>query len=118
MESNFYPEEVKTWSKTLTGFLTEEGFFEEYGVNPKIGVPVMERRLCESVLPTWLNDGEMTISEDNLESIMRTTVTEALLIGLKGKGLIDSVEDAEGEEVFFLTSQGKEVAEIYKQNEV
>jgi hypothetical protein len=115
MESNHYPEEVKSWALTLTGFLSEEGFFEEYGVSPVHGIPVMERRLCEAILPNWLNDGDMTISEKDLEDVMRASVTEALLSGMKEKGLIDSIEDEAGEEVYFLTHQGKEVAEAIKE---
>lgn len=110
MEINYYPEEVKQWASSLSSILFEEGFFEDYEVSPVHGIPILERRLCEVAFPNWLN-GDITISEKSLEEVMRSSITEALLSGMREKGLIDSIENETGEELFFLTNYGKESLE-------
>lgn len=113
MKINYYPEEVQQWASSLSSILSEEGFFEDYEVSPVHGIPILERRLCEAILPNWLNEGDMNISEKSLEEVMSCSITEALLYGMREKGLIDSIENETGEELFFLTNHGKESLENY-----
>ena len=46
-------------------------------------------------------------TEDEFEVILRELVAGSVLYELKDKGLVDSYEDDNTEEMFFLTEEGK-----------
>jgi hypothetical protein len=60
-------------------------------------------------------DGEL-FTEDEFTKILIELVTGSTLDDLKNKGFINSYEDDETEETFFLTDMGKKVIEDRKSN--
>ncbi len=100
-----YPEPVSEITEKLLESLIEERFFEEEQADYNITF----RRFAESALSKWIKGNDMDdFSEEEFSSILRYSIVESDLLRLNEKGLLDSMEDANGELVYFLTDKGKE----------
>lgn len=110
MSQTTYPtqiEEVLTeWQEALQDpeFLKEQEIDHAYvkqATRDVFGPVLMEQ---------WLNIGEVGISENLAEPLIKRFIVAAILLEMKSKGLVDSIEDENGEEVFWATPKGKEHA--------
>ena len=59
------------------------------------------------MLPKFLKGEELMITEKEVDILLRICLAEISMTALKEKGLIDFMEDENGEEVIFLTEKGK-----------
>lgn len=99
-----YPKPVSEITEKLLDSLIEEKFFEEEQADYNITF----RRFADSALSKWINGNDMEdFSEEEFSSILRYSIIESDLTRLNDKGILDSMEDENGETVYFLTEKGK-----------
>jgi hypothetical protein len=88
--------------------LKEADFFEEYEIKDLTFV----RQHLLDILTSKFIDGtleepEMMFSEDEFNTLLQELVAGSILYELKDKGYVNSYEDDNTEEMFFLTKKGK-----------
>lgn len=95
----------------LIEILIEERFFEDYEIeNYNFAKYYLRDKLTDKfILGTLENDEDDIFSEEEYETILREIVAGSVLYELKEKGLVDSYEDEDTEEMFFLTKEGKKI---------
>lgn len=99
-----YPPSVSEITEKLLESLTEEKFFEE----EQADYDITFKRFADSALSKWVKGDDMEdFSEEEFSSILRYSIVESDLVRLNKKGLLDSMEDENGETVYFLTEKGK-----------
>lgn len=111
MQSN-YPEPVEKFSQSLFDTLCKTEFFSENDITSEVVFQKAKGHIQKAVFESWLEDGETKMTEEILETLLRKIMAENLLHSLHEKGMIDYVEDENGEEVFFLTEKGNRIADI------
>lgn len=88
--------------------LEESNFFEEYEITD---LSFVRNHLSDLLTEKFIKgelDGESPLFDDEeFTIILKELVAGSLLYQLKEKGLIDSYEDENTEEMFFLTKKGK-----------
>ena len=90
--------------------LKEEKFFDDYEIED---TSYAKRRIGEELTKKFLidgldnEDGEY-FTEDEFDKILREIAAEDVLRMLQRKGFLNSYEDENTEETFFLTEKGKE----------
>jgi len=105
-----YPENVIQFSQSLFDTLHQTGFFEEQKITSTAVLQKAKEVIQKEAFKLWIADGEITLSDETLEKMLRTIITENTLRNLYEKGMIDYMEDEHGEEHIFLTSKGNTVA--------
>jgi hypothetical protein len=91
-------------TEKLLESLTEEKFFEE----EQADYDITFKRFADSALSKWVKGNDIEdFSEEEFSSILRYSIVESDLVRLNKKGLLDSMEDENGETVYFLTEKGK-----------
>ena len=103
-----YPDPVMDYSHKVTNALNEDNFFNEEEINPRI----FFNRLCENVLPNWINGDSLQLTEDQMMEVITHSAAQSVLQTLEQKGLLDSITGEDGEERFFLTADGKIMADL------
>jgi hypothetical protein len=99
-----YPPSVSEITEKLLESLTEERFFEE----EQADYDITFKRFADSALSKWVKGDDIEdFSEEEFSSILRYSIVESDLVRLNKKGLLDSMEDENGETVYFLTEKGK-----------
>ena len=99
-----YPPSVSEMTEKLLESLTEEKFFEE----EQADYDITFKRFADSALSKWVKGNDIEdFSEEEFSSILRYSIVESDLVRLNKKGLLDSMEDENGETVYFLTEKGK-----------
>lgn len=99
-----YPPSVSEITEKLLESLTEEKFFEE----EQADYDITFKRFADSALSKWVKGNDIEdFSEEEFSSILRYSIVESDLVRLNKKGLLDSMEDENGETVYFLTEKGK-----------
>lgn len=95
----------------LIEILIEERFFEDYEIeNYNFATNYLRDKLTDKfILGTLESEDEDVFTEEEYELILREIVAGSVLYELKEKGLVDSYEDEDTEEMFFLTKEGKEL---------
>lgn len=106
--SKIYQPKVKEIAKEIIDDLTESGFFTEYEI---VSTEFANEYLCEKLTEKFiigeLDLEEALFDEDEFTKILQEIVDGSLLNELKKKGYINSYEDEDTEELFFLTEEGK-----------
>ena len=97
----------------LIEILIEERFFEDYEIdNYDFATNYLKDKLTDKfILGTLESEDDDVFTEEEYELILREIVAGSVLYELKEKGLVDSYEDEETEEMFFLTKEGKKLLE-------
>jgi hypothetical protein len=99
-----YPQPVSELTEKLLDGLDEEKFFETEHADYDITF----RRFADASLKKWIQGENMEdFTEDEFSQILRFSMVETDLERMSKKGLLDSIEDANGEAVYFLTDKGK-----------
>ena len=100
---------VKEHVEELILGLTEAKFFEDYEINDL----TFTRQHLSDIFTEKFILGELDdidtdfFDEDQFDTLLRELVAGSLLYELKDKKYVNSIEDLDGEEVFFLTEDGK-----------
>lgn len=101
---NDYPLAVSELSERIVNSLKEDEIFKA----EQIVEDVAFLNFSEFFLEKWVNgDSSGEITADEFVFIMKKTIIGSNLISLKNKELIDSIENENGEMVYFLTPAGK-----------
>jgi hypothetical protein len=108
-----YQPSVIEKANELIEILIEERFFEDYEIdNYDFATNYLKDKLTDKfILGTLESEDDDVFTEEEYELILREIVAGSVLYELKEKGLVDSYEDEETEEMFFLTKEGKKLLE-------
>jgi hypothetical protein len=108
-----YQPSVIEKANELIEILIEERFFEDYEIdNYDFATNYLKDKLTDKfILGTLESEEDDVFTEEEYELILREIVAGSVLYELKEKGLVDSYEDEETEEMFFLTKEGKKLLE-------
>lgn len=101
-------------AKDIVSILGETGFFLDYEIeDDTFALNYLCEKLTDKFIAGELNEGiddDNLFTEDEMEQFLREIIAGSLLYELKEKGYLDSIEDENNEERFFLTDLGKEAA--------
>ena len=107
-------------SEHLINGLLESGFFSDYEITDltyarTYVLDIMTEKYISGQL---LDDENELFTEEEFTQMLKEIVAGTLLNDLKEKGYLDSYEDDETEEMFFLTEEGKKfLNEIEKKDD-
>ena len=111
--SKFYQPIVIDKAKEILFVLRESDFFAEYEIQDET---FAMDYLCDKLTIKFIN-GELDedsyenlFNEDDMEQFLKEIIAGSLLYELQANGIVDSIEDENNEERFFLTDKGKEIA--------
>ena len=112
-----YLPKIENIANEIIQTLIEDKFFEDFEIED---YSYTKKRFCEELTTKFLlngleNEDIGIFNEDEFDKILKEIVAEDMLRGLQKKGLINSYEDDNTEEVFFLTEKGRE--EIKKKSD-
>ena len=101
-------------AEDIVSVFRETGFFNDYEIEDEtFAFNYMCEKLTDKFIAGELNenveDDEHLFTEDEMEKFLREIIAGSLLYELRDKGIIDSIEDENNEERFFLTDLGKEI---------
>lgn len=118
MENTIYMPEVIAYADRVMSLL-EEGlhpktklnFFQSEFSTPDRGRNLFRTIISDVATANFLEreDNEVKLSMEQMADSMKEAVIRASLEELRDKGLVDWVEDEKGDEIVFLTEQGKAV---------
>jgi hypothetical protein len=106
-----YPKQVEDYSTLISDHFRP--WAVEQGADPDKFVEFFKESLSKKTFPKWLNGGEIILTEQDVIECLNYSWAEYNLNSLKDKGLIDSIENENGEEIWFPTEEGRK----YKQDE-
>jgi len=99
-----YPNSVSELTEKLLEGLEEEGFFEKEGADYNITF----KRFADSVFKNWLSGEDLeNISEEEFSQILNLSIIQSDLESLRDRGVLETIENDEGEPMYFLTDKGK-----------
>ena len=111
--SKFYQPIVIDKAKEILFVLRESDFFAEYEIQDET---FAMDYLCDKLTKKFIN-GELDedslehlFNGEDMEQFLKEIIAGSLLYELQAKGIVDSIEDENNEEMFFLTDKGKEIA--------
>jgi hypothetical protein len=114
-----YQPMVLDHASIIIGMLKETNFFVDYELeSEEFAMDYLCEKLTEKFIQGELN-GQFDIeifSEDEMEKFLREIVAGSILMELQEKGIVDSIEDENNEERFFLTDLGKNLANDIKKH--
>ena len=98
--------------------LVESEFFKDYEID---STDFAKKYICDRLTEKFISGqlDEITdefLTEEELDTYLREIVAGSLLYELKEKGLMNSYEDDDTEETFFLTDEGKVILEKLKED--
>lgn len=117
--SKVYQPIVIEESENIITTLQEMDFFKDYEIND---LTYVRKRLCDVLTQKYIDgllneDFADLFTEDEFDKLLRDLAAGSVLYELKMKGFVDSYEDDETEEMFFLTEKGKEYLEDQRKND-
>ena len=104
-----YLPKIQEITEEIIASLVEDNYFTEFEISSE---DYARKRISDELTRKFLENGldnedEGYFSEDEFETILKEIIAEDVLRSLQKNGLIDSYEDDETEEMFFLTDLGK-----------
>jgi hypothetical protein len=103
-------------SEELVNILIEDQFFVDFEITD---YAYAKKRFCDELTTKFIageldfEDGEL-FTDDELDAILKEIAAESVLRTLEKGGYINSYEDENVEETFFLTEKGKKEIERLK----
>lgn len=117
MEEKDAPKIVIECVETIVSSLRESFFFEDYNISEVYAVKLFTELIIEEYVKNpSLDDTDFFWTEEDFENILQKIITGSILYKLKNDGILNSYEDDNTEETFFLTEKGKELTEKLKTN--
>lgn len=111
MKNKVYQPVVIEKANLIIESLDESNFFVENDIKDKTySFNLLCEKLTEKFILGELDDENGLFEEEEMNQILTEMIVSTHLENLIKKGLVDSVEDENGEEVFFLTESGKNEA--------
>ena len=108
-----YPKEVEQISQKVYNCY-KEGLIEEFDTKDvKWLKNTALKAINDFFLKKFLDDGELILKDEKeAYELTKYLYAHVSIDSLKLKGLVDTIEDENGEEIIFLTRLGKEYSEI------
>lgn len=107
---NDYPASVSELTEKLLSVLEDEKFFLAEGADYDITF----KRFADSCLNRWISGEDLeNIPEDEFSNILNLSIIQSDLNGLAERGVLDVIEDENGEDKYFLTEKGKKEVENF-----
>lgn len=103
-----YPQPVEEALVSWQEALEEPDFLLEQEIHPYFAKQAARDVFGPALTDVWLQTGEVQIGEDLAETLIKRFIVQATLLEMKDAGLVDSIEDEHGKEVFWATKKGKE----------
>lgn len=111
MDNKVYQPIVIEKVNIIIDSLDESDFFNENDIKDKtFAFNIICEKLTEKFILGELENGDGIFNEDEFHQLLSEIVATHHLENLKKKGLVNSIENEYGEEVFFLTDLGKDEA--------
>lgn len=108
-----YPESIKEWvantESVLEEFFTDTELFSNADVARETYRDIAGRYALQS----WLDTGDIRVSDDEFAEILDKVILESAIKILQAKGMIDSVEDTDGEMIYWPTEKGINLIEEF-----
>lgn len=114
---SIYQPIVLLHAENIIEAFNESGFFEDYEIEDKTyAMEYLCDKLTQKFISGDLNEDldEPVFNEDEMEKYLREIIAGTYLYELQEKGLIDSIQDDNEEERFFLTDLGKKFTDEMK----
>lgn len=100
-----YPEAVQDLVNMTMRIATESGII---GKGSETDADILEEMLCKLALQKFLNGGDMYWdSEQEFVDACKLATVHSVIRSLQKEGLIDSIENEDGEEVVWVTDKGR-----------
>ncbi len=104
-----YLPKIQEITEEIITTLVEDDYFTEFEISSQ---DYARKRISDELTRKFLENGldneeEGYFTEDEFDTILKEIIAEDVLRTLQKNGLIDSYEDDETEEMFFLTDLGK-----------
>lgn len=104
-----YLPKIQEITEEIIASLVEDNYFTEFEISSE---DYARKRISDELTRKFLENGldnedEGYFSEDEFDTILKEIIAEDVLRSLQKNGLIDSYEDDDTEEMFFLTDLGK-----------
>ena len=99
--------------------LRDSKFFKDYEITDETyAFNYICGKLTDKFILGELSDDleDPVFTENEFNNHLNLIISGSLIYGLQKKGLIDSIEDENNEEVFFLTNLGNEISRMIKEN--
>lgn len=108
MKTTYQPIVVECTENIILG-LEDSGFLKDYEIDDLTFIRQhLLINLTEKFIQGKLDeDFEELFTEDEFDQLLKELVAGSILYEMKEKGLVNSVEDMNDEEIFFLTEEGK-----------
>jgi hypothetical protein len=105
-----YLPKIQEITEGIIATLVDDNYFIDFEISSQ---DYARKRISDELTIKFLENGlnneeDGYLSEDEFDIILKEIVAEDLLRTLQKKGLLSSYEDDNTEEVFFLTTLGKE----------
>ena len=111
------PQIVSDYVEGIIGGLKESNFFEDHNIKDTYAIKQFTELITEKyVIDPSLDDDEFLWTEDEFEVILQKIIVGSILYDLKEDGILNSYEDENTEETFFLTEKGKSLKNKLKDN--
>lgn len=102
-----YPQVVENRVNEVVESLNESGFLTENDVDEESAREVFGKIIFDR----WKQGEELVMTEEEATNGLKDAIVTATFKSLMNKGLLDSIKDETGEDMFFLTDRGKEITE-------
>ena len=117
MSKTIYSPEVLEYSNKImlgmqeTAIETGIDFFGEEFADPELGRETFCRLICDTATRNFLEreDGEIMLDAEQFMQCMQESMIRASLESLRRKGLVDWVENENGDEMVFITEKGRDM---------
>jgi hypothetical protein len=108
-----YLPKIEAIADDIIETLIEDEFFKDFEIED---YTYTRKRFCDELTTKFLlngleDNGISIFNEDEFDKILKEVIAEDMLRTLQKRGLINSYEDDNTEEVFFLTEKGREEME-------
>jgi hypothetical protein len=112
IEKTNWPEPVAKLTNFAVKAFKEEGLFE---AEPELEEEWFYEALAEIAFHKFVaGNGDMIWSDEEVDKAITKGLAYSITMQLKKEGLMDWIEDENGEQIVFLTEKGKKVGEKYK----
>lgn len=111
IEKTNWPEPVVKLTNLAIKTFKEEGLFE---AEPELEEEWFFEALAEIAFPKFVDGTDMIWSDEEIDNAITRGLAYSITIKLKEEGLMDWIENENGEQIVFLTEKGKKEGEKYK----
>ena len=102
-----YPQSVNEFVARVVDSIEESGFLKEENIDKESATEAFG----EIIFDKWKRGDELIMTEEEAIKGMQMSVVISGMKELMRKNLVDTIEDENGEPIYFLTKEGRDYAE-------